>query len=358
MPRRPPPLDSKRLIAVALVLLVIVLVRLLEPPPAATPPPPAEGGYLLTSWNVENLHDDTDDPKDHDAGEDWFAADPAAVRLKLKLLSDELLALNGGRGPDILAIVEVENRRAVELLRDALNARLSEDLRYTQIVHHDNISGRRIEPALITRLPVDPAGTKSDFDGRRIIQARLVVDGRPLTVIVGHWTSRVTDRDGGKRLAYGRAMYGAYLAVDRATPGPADVVLCGDFNDEPTDNSVILGLRATGDASAVLGSADADQPRLLDLLSGRDPETYGTYYYGKDWQIYDQIVVSPGLLDDRGWAVVPDSVRAERTGGTPTPARFGDRDNTKPRGPSDHEPVSVRLVLPGDAAAEPAAVAE
>ena len=49
---------------------MIVLVRLLEPPPAAgraaDPPPPAEGGYLLTSWNVENLYDDTDDPKDHD----------------------------------------------------------------------------------------------------------------------------------------------------------------------------------------------------------------------------------------------------------------------------------------------------
>ena len=124
-------------------------------------------------------------------------------------------------------------------------------------------------------------------------------------MIVGHWTSRVTDRDGGKRLAYGRAMYGAYLAVERSTPGPADVVLCGDFNDEPTDNSVILGLRATGDASAVLATAGADQPRLLDLLSGRDPKTYGTYYYGKDWQIFDHIVVSPGLLDDRAGPSCP-----------------------------------------------------
>src|SRR5262245_57436322 len=85
--------------------------------------------YLFCFWNVENLFDDEDNPKDMAADkayDDWFAHDEAARRLKYEHVSQAVAEMNGGKGPDILALAEVESERAVELLRDALNARLSD----------------------------------------------------------------------------------------------------------------------------------------------------------------------------------------------------------------------------------------
>ncbi|HMC65843.1 MAG TPA: hypothetical protein VKI65_12970, partial [Gemmataceae bacterium] len=89
----------------------------------------APGTYLFCFWNVENLFDDREDgrqqvDKEYDV---WFARDTEALQLKLKRLSEALLRLNNGKGPDILAMAEVENVRAAELLRDELNRRLSDD---------------------------------------------------------------------------------------------------------------------------------------------------------------------------------------------------------------------------------------
>src|SRR5262249_20851117 len=130
MPRRPPPLSSDRLIAVvALVVLVLLVLWLTAPPPgrppaperppAAAPPEPVPegraaarpGGYLFSTWNVETFFDDGDDPKNRDEDEDWFGRNPQLVDRKVKLLADALLLQNGGLGPDVLAMVEVESRR-------------------------------------------------------------------------------------------------------------------------------------------------------------------------------------------------------------------------------------------------------
>jgi hypothetical protein len=100
----------------------------------------------------------------------------------------------------------------------------------------------------------------------------------------------------------------------------------------------------------VLASAKSDQPRLLNLMAGRDAERFGTYRYRGRWQILDHIVVSPGLLDRDGWSVVPDSLRIVSNDsirdGRGGPLRFGNEDNQNPRGPSDHFAVTVRLRPP------------
>lgn len=344
--------DPRWLVALLIIAgLLLLLEQGRRNPTAQRPVPPASTeGYLFCFWNVENLFDDEDDPRNQDPLDAWFADDPGALRRKHELLADALLSLNEGRGPDILALVEVENLRAVELLRDALNRRLPTDWHYTGLVHRDNISGRRIEPAFLSRLPFDPAGIQTFAPGRRLLRARITLDGQPLDLLVGHWTSRLTDQDGAKRLSYAREMYATYQAIEQARPNPVDMLICGDFNDEPDDESLRLGLRATGDESAVIASAGADQPRLLNLLAGLDPERFGTYRYRNRWQILDHLVVSPGLLDDRGWSVVlgttrtvsDPSIRDGRGG----PLRFGNEDNPNPRGPSDHFAVCVRLRPP------------
>ncbi len=370
------------LVGPALVVLIVVaaLIWLLRgpsrpapaPAPAPGPAPRApspksEAGYLLCTWNVENLFDDRDDPASRDEDEDWFGQHPEMVRVKVGHLADAILRLDEGRGPDILAIVEVESRRAAELLRDALNARLPSELRYDGLVHRDNLTGRRIEPALLTRLRVagegpepsvdlgtilgrGPRGRKGgphDFGIRRILEARLEADGAPLTVIVSHWTSRLTDQTDEKRSAYADALYDAFLDLRASDPG-ADVVLCGDFNDEPGDTALVSHLHVTGDPGLVR-AADR-RPKLLDLMSGRDPERFGTYVFRGRWEILDHVVCSPGLLDGRGWRVLPETLRVVndfplRSNTDRRPFRFGGPESRATRGYSDHFAVTVRLVV-------------
>src|SRR6266446_101970 len=61
-------------------------------------------GYLFCFWNMENFFDDKNDgrkgpgDKEYDG---WFANNPSILKLKLTKLSEALLKLNGGKGPDI-----------------------------------------------------------------------------------------------------------------------------------------------------------------------------------------------------------------------------------------------------------------
>src|SRR5262245_7897106 len=85
--------------------------------------------YLFCFWNVENLFDDKVNPKLEKADkefDEWFADDREALSVKLEKMADVLLSreMNDGKGPDVIAFAEVENQRAVELVRDALNKRL------------------------------------------------------------------------------------------------------------------------------------------------------------------------------------------------------------------------------------------
>ncbi|HEX8204311.1 MAG TPA: endonuclease/exonuclease/phosphatase family protein, partial [Isosphaeraceae bacterium] len=171
------------------------------------------------------------------------------------------------------------------------------------------------------------------------------VAGAPLVLLVSHWTSRLTDETDAKRSAYAQAIYAAFLEHYRADPA-ADVLIAGDFNDEPDDPSLRDGLHVTADADRV--RAGGPRPPLLDLMAGKDPDQLGTYYYNGRWQILDHIVVAPGLLDPAGWQALPETARTEnpdalRTGRSRRPLRFGGPKNQNPRGPSDHFAVTIRL---------------
>ncbi|MDR3636606.1 MAG: endonuclease/exonuclease/phosphatase family protein [Isosphaeraceae bacterium] len=336
------------LIMVALIVAAIWLIRSDQAPgplpPRPTAPRVAGEGYVFCTWNVENLFDDTNDPHNHDEDEDWFAAHPEMVHEKVRLLADTLVRQNDGRGPDILAVVEVENRRAIELLRAALNARLPSEWRYEGLAHVDNVTGRRIEPAIVTRLALDDDQTRA-FGIRRILEAHLEAEGAPLVVLASHWTSRLRGDTEGKRDSYADVLYDRVVELSRDDPA-ADVLLSGDFNDEPDDPSLRRHLHTTGDPAEVREGA---QPvKLLDLTQRLDPAREGTYFQAGRWEILDHIVASPGLLDPKGWMVLPETIHTEnpielRFGRDRRPWRFGNPKNSNPRGPSDHFGLTVRM---------------
>jgi len=89
---------------------------------------------------------------------------------------------------------------------------------------------------------------------------------------------------------------------------------------------------------------------LFDLFAGKDPAAgFGTQFHKGKWYIFDQIVVSPALLQGGGgWVCDPASAHTLSTLYRPSdrhkqPWRFGNPHDRFERGYSDHYPVTVRL---------------
>jgi len=301
--------------------------------------------YQFCFWNVENLFDDIDDERNatDDPYDNVFAKNPDLLRKKLTNLGNALLKMNDGRGPDIIALAEVESERAAGLLRDYLNQNLGgRGTPYKHVLFKDVRAGRHIAPALITRLDVDKDRTRQLEKTRRILETQIVVQDHPLVILASHWTSRVSDRTGGEgggRAKYGDLLYGRFRAMYTSN-NAVDLLMCGDFNDDPDDVSVTQHLRATSEKP---GRMPAVEPKLFNLMAGKDGENFGTHSYKGRWHIFDQIVVSPGLLNEQGWQVLPETLKVEKevtAGPNGRPIGF---DRVSGRGYSDHFPVTVRL---------------
>jgi endonuclease/exonuclease/phosphatase family metal-dependent hydrolase len=351
----------------ALILLVIVGVIALgyylwtKLPERKAPPPVAGGGqpatFLLCAWNVENFYDDQDDPKVHDEMEDWLGTDPDAFRAKVDHLTDGLLKMNGGAGPDVACLCEVENERCMTALMDALNAKLDaaglSDRKYTKVLFKEDRMGRHFAPGILTRVAATADRTRKLGKTRngRILEGHLHHNGHELVVIVAHWTSRLTDKEGagGRREDYAEDCYGRVNAILHENPD-ADVIVCGDFNDEFSDRSIQQELHASASADEVRNSAA--QPRLLDLFANWSGDPPGTIHGKGKWSVFDHVCVTRGLLDDRGWTCdagtakvfAPSELRHGRAG---EPFKFGNKRATGARGYSDHFPVITQLNVAG-----------
>ncbi|QDU20350.1 endonuclease/exonuclease/phosphatase family protein [Urbifossiella limnaea] len=327
-----------------------------EPP--STPAAVAPGAVAFMFWNVENLFDDRDDRRNSidEPYDNWFAEDAAARRLKFDRLAEIILKQNGGNGPDVLACVEVESVRAAELLRDALNEKLPAGAaKYEHVAMKELAAnaGRFMAPCVISKLPLERTKLLGTHN-LRVLETHVVANGADLTLIASHWTSQLSDD--GTHKGSGRNKYASVIREryerDLTTKPDVDFLVCGDFNDDPESDAVANVLGVTADRAAV--AAAARQAKLFGLLSGKPLDRFSTIYYDRDRKasIFDQVAVSPGLLDAVGWGCDPDSVAVPTAGmsraGTVArrPWRFGDKnDKAVQRGYADHFPVTVTLKL-------------
>lgn len=344
----------RRIVPVVIILLVASGIYLYDqyrkqqPSPAG--PSAGPGEYLFCTWNVENLFDDRDDKRNRTDEEydTWFAENAADRELKYRHLVEALLRMNGGKGPDILIVVEVESARAAELLREALNRALPDGAApyLNEPLIQEVAAGRHIAPAILTRVPAI-ASRKKSFGANRILEAHFKANDHELIVFATHWTSHRSDEGGAKRDKYADLVYGRANEIFHANP-KADILVCGDFNDTPDDSTVREHLH-TVTLDEVRGAREL---RFFNLMADKDPMKYGTHYYNRPL-IYDQICVSPGLLDNEGWTCDVNSIETFTDGliapggKLRKPWRFGNRKDTQARGFSDHFPVLVKLRVAG-----------
>lgn len=335
--------------------------------------------YLVAFWNLENLFAPENDP----ARPEWLA-EAVAKDLKgwtqalfdknVSQLASIIAQMKGGAGPDLLGVCEVENEFALKAVATELNGRLP--ARKYGVVHVDSEKDRRgIDTAFLydTKSWQKPKDLFSHFVMRRtgtrdITQCTFTTkNGREIVALANHWPSRSAppgkgpEHSAGFRMTAGETLAYWHERIREEKGADVAVIAMGDLNDDPFDASVTnhaVALRERGDV------ARAESAKLYNLAwlyltqdvvdhKGNPRTLDGTLYYGGDGNVFDQLLVSPGLLSGKSkLKVKPESARIEafpemvdhRVG--EGPIRFGlpkgdAAKNVNVKGFSDHFPVSV-----------------
>src|ERR671914_2916080 len=106
--------------------------------------------YYVACWNVENLFDEENSPRRTEKLERALRGELRAwsrevLDRKIQQLASIIRQMNGGKGPDLLGVCEIENEFVLDLLVSALGS-LNRDYR---IAHADTSDLRGIDVAFI-----------------------------------------------------------------------------------------------------------------------------------------------------------------------------------------------------------------
>jgi endonuclease/exonuclease/phosphatase family metal-dependent hydrolase len=267
-------------------------------------------------WNVENFYDlEVDSTREYNSftpsGEQYWTY--SRFITKRNNVFKTIAAIGQGDLPHIIGFCEVENER---VLRELANNTPLRQVRY-RIVHYDSPDRRGIDVGLLYRAdylrlissspvvvadPQDPG-----FKTRDILRATFLVnDADTLHVFVNHWPSRY----GGQIESVERRFLAASVLRHQSDSilgrnPQAKLLIMGDFNDSPVDESLLHRLRALPPNRL---SSNTD---LINLFTdSRKLGHEGTLKHQHSWQIFDMIFISQPLLNPQtGLRYKPGSAR-------------------------------------------------
>ena len=261
----------------------------------------------IAFYNLENLFDTIDDSKTFDEdftpnGRDNWTSDKYHKKLhNLAAVIADIGKKETRTSPAIIGVAEVENRGVVE---DLINTPPLAGQQYG-IIHFDSPDRRGIDVALLYKKRFfKPVNFKKyplliyDSKGERIYtRDQLVVtgilDGEKIHIIVDHWPSR----RGGEARSRPKRIKAAELtkkiadSILRDEPR-AKIVIMGDLNDDPSSPSVKQVLHSTADKSKV------KEYGYYNAMENFFNRGIGTLAYRDGWNLFDQIFITPGLLNN------------------------------------------------------------
>lgn len=315
----------------------------------------------IMSYNVENLFDTRDDSLTID--EEFL---PEGDRhwnnqkfyKKINNIYRVIISISGWEPPAVVGLCEIENRYVLEKL--VYDTPLKQ--KDYAIIHKNSPDRRGIDVAMIYRPSVFIKDTaiyvpiRFPFDTNGRTRDILYVKGRmagndTLHIFVNHWPSRY----GGYMVTVSKREWVAsqlrhkvdsIMKIDEN----ARIIIMGDFNDGPFENSIKGELGALTDTANLQGNPLIN---LMTILQQKDVQ--GTLKFHESWDLFDQIIVSKQLFSDKsgihisekgGQIYAPDFLLKpdERyLGQKPFRTYVG---FSYEGGYSDHLPVFVELVQP------------
>jgi hypothetical protein len=258
----------------------------------------------IAFYNLENLFDTIHDP-DIFLNEEFTPEGPKKYNTKvyenkLQNLSSVILKLGTDKAilpPAVVGVCEVEN---ASVLEDLINKTELKKHDYAY-VHVDGNDERGVDVGFLYRKSVFEVTHFAsyplvfDFDPEDRTRDHLLVsgtlDGELMHFIINHWPSR---RGGEKvsrpkRNAAGdrtRYIVDSLLNLDK----DAKIIVMGDFNDDPINESLMEHLNAKKDKNK-LKKSDLFNPYLELFKNG-----VGTGAYRDKWNLFDQIILSRNLV--------------------------------------------------------------
>lgn len=264
--------------------------------------------HTVAFYNLENLFDTINDPLKNDEASpimEMKANRGEVYKKKVKNMARVIADIGydiAKNTPAIIGVVEIENR---QVLDDLANDPLLLPKDYG-VVHYNSPDRRGIDVALMYQKDIFiPTETKSyelkiydDVSRKRIYtRDQLLVSGELegdlIHIIVNHWPSR----RGGEARSRPKRVAAAKLnkrIVDslHAKDPYAKVIIMGDLNDDPTNESVKKVLNAKNKQSKVplKGIYNPYEKMFTD-------KGWGTTAYRDALSLFDQIMVSSELIE-------------------------------------------------------------
>lgn len=267
---------------------------------------------------------------------DW---NEEVLERKLSVVAAAILQVGNGRGPDILALQEIENRNILERLRTQHLAAAG----YAPAILIEGNDDRGIDVAFLTRLEVvgKPALHGIPFEGvpkERVADTRGILEatfrlpgGALLTGYAVHFPAPFHPT--GMRVS----AYEFLRQLKSSLPEDRAAFAAGDFNTTSSENRRESMLERYA------------RPHWI-VVHEQGNAGKGTSYYAQDdsWSFLDMILWSPARnRGDATWGLrensvqIPNHIPAQVHDGV-TPARF---ELPEGSGVSDHWPLLVAIEL-------------
>ena len=267
----------------------------------------------IAFWNMENFFDPfVDSTKTYNAFTEEGTQHWTQARFykKRNNIYKAILAMSENRPIGIFGVCEVENEYVLSAVFEQTPLK-KHNYRW---VHYEGPDKRGIDPAIVYSLDcfslvesaVFPYFNPEDtaYHSRDILYAKFIgVDAGnvdptdTLHVFVNHWPSRYSGEleTVGSRTCSASILRTKVDSICAAMPEgyEAKIIIMGDLNDCPTDSSIYDVLKARH-------PSETEEGCLVNLFGKNEELGFeGTLKHQVDWLVFDQIIVTNGVMDDR-----------------------------------------------------------
>lgn len=321
-----------------------------------------ENEYRVMFYNVENLFHPDDDSLTNDnefTPEGTYHWTTGRYIDKLNSIYKVFMAVGGYEPPDFVGVCEIENR---QVLQELVWKTPLKKFGY-EVVHVNSPDQRGIDVGFFYRkekfkyLSHDSIRVKFPQDSFVLTRDILHVYGlllpskQPVHFFVNHWPSR----RGGAAESEPKRVYVASLLKKRCNEiyredPKANIIIMGDFNDEPFDRSIKETLGAKSNQN------ELQQGDFYNCMGPMKSNwKLGSHKFREHWGVLDQIILSEPLFTrKRGGLIVKGGkaniytgdflLKEDETNFGMKPSRMYEGQSYK-GGFSDHLPIYIDLVV-------------
>ncbi|WP_375559699.1 endonuclease/exonuclease/phosphatase family protein [Bernardetia sp. OM2101] len=308
--------------------------------------------HTVAFYNVENLFDTEDDPNTFDddftpnGKQKWTTE---RYKQKIKKIAKVISMIGDEDGAELIGLCEIENE---SVLKDLINDPQLKKYGYNYI-HYDSPDERGIDVALLYKEPVFKVTASKNYETklkddktRDVLWVAGTLEGEEIHLIVNHWSSRGGGEEKSRPKRMTSALVARQIVDDLEAKNPnAKILLMGDFNDEPFNESITKGLEA-------IETPDIKGKQLFNVFASLEKSGKGTYNYKGDWNMLDQMIINKGFFvtknNAKGWRFIDGNIYdqdflKEASGkykGNPFRTYVGTKYLG---GTSDHFPIYVHL---------------